>query len=170
MQQCQCRQCQCRRARFGQPGRARQTVLARTGPSRGHGHFLGRSRRHPPQHRRHTGQNRALAPVPHRPSGADRHRGPTGRPPPLPPAEPGTALEIDRIVSRVGLVSLGNRQLLAAEVLGGRRVTIRIEDTTLMFFDPDTRELLRTRPNPLSWDQARTLRGARPAGPPPAPR
>jgi transposase InsO family protein len=90
-------------------------------------------------------------------------------PPPLPPAEPGAALEIDRIVSRGGLVSLGNRQLLAAEVLGGRRVTIRIEDTTLMFFDPDTRELLRTRPNPLSWDQARKLRGARPAGPPPRP-
>jgi hypothetical protein len=90
-------------------------------------------------------------------------------PPPLPPSEAGTALEIDRIVSRGGLISLGNRQLLAAEVLGGRRVTIRIDDTTLMFFDPDTRELLRTRPNPLSWDQARTLRGARPAGPPPRP-
>jgi hypothetical protein len=90
-------------------------------------------------------------------------------PPPLPPAQPGTALEIDRIVSRGGIVSLGNRQLLAAEILGGRRVTIRIDDTTLMFFDPDTRELLRTRPNPLSWDQARKLRGARPAGPPPRP-
>lgn len=38
-----------------------------------------------------------------------------------------------------------------------------------MFFDPDTRELLRTRPNPLSHDQARRLRGARPAGPPPRP-
>ena len=33
------------------------------------------------------------------------------------------------------------------------RVAIRIEETTLMFFDPDTRELLRTRPNPLTWDQ-----------------
>ena len=38
-----------------------------------------------------------------------------------------------------------------------------------MFFDPDIRELLRTRPNPLTWDQARKLRGARPAGPPPRP-
>jgi hypothetical protein len=38
-----------------------------------------------------------------------------------------------------------------------------------MFFDPETRELLRTRPNPLSYDQARKLRGARPAGPPPRP-
>jgi hypothetical protein len=64
---------------------------------------------------------------------------------------------------------LGNRQLLAAEVLAGRRVSIRIEDATLMFFDPDTRELLRTRPNPLSWDQARKLRGARPPAHHPGP-
>jgi hypothetical protein len=45
----------------------------------------------------------------------------------------------------------------------------RIEASTLMFFDPDTRELLRTRPNPLTYDQTRTLRGARPAGLPPRP-
>jgi len=90
-------------------------------------------------------------------------------PPPLPPAEPGSALEIDRLVARGGTVSLGNTIVLAAEILAGRQVTIRIEDATLMFFDPDTRELLRTRPNPLSWDQARKLRGARPAGPPPRP-
>jgi hypothetical protein len=32
-----------------------------------------------------------------------------------------------------------------------------------------TRVLLRTRPRPLTWDQARLLRGARPAGPPPRP-
>ena len=38
-----------------------------------------------------------------------------------------------------------------------------------MFFDPETRVLLRTRPSPLTWDQARRLRGARPAGPPPRP-
>jgi len=38
-----------------------------------------------------------------------------------------------------------------------------------MFFDPETRELLRTRPSPLTWDQARAMRGARPAGPPPRP-
>ena len=90
-------------------------------------------------------------------------------PSPLPPAQPGAALEVDRTVSRCGLVSLGDKQLLAAEILGGRRVTIRIEAATLMFFDPDTRELLRTRPNPLTYDQARRLRGARPAGPPPRP-
>lgn len=77
-------------------------------------------------------------------------------------------MEVDRTVSRCGLVSLGNRQVLAAEILGGRRVSIRIEDVTLMFFDPDSRELLRTRPNPLTPEQARTLRGARPAGRHPA--
>lgn len=90
-------------------------------------------------------------------------------PSPLPPAQPDAALEVDRTVSCGGLVSLGEHRLLAAEILSGRRVSVRIEAATLMFFDPDTRELLRTRPNPLSYDQARKLRGARPAGPPPRP-
>ncbi len=90
-------------------------------------------------------------------------------PSPLPPAGPDAALEIDRTVSCGGLVSLGEHRLLAAEILSGRRVSIRIDAATLMFFDPDTRELLRTRPNPLSYDQARKLRGARSAGPPPRP-
>ena len=36
-----------------------------------------------------------------------------------------------------------------------------------MFFDPQTRELLRTRPNPLSPAEVARLRGARPAGPSP---
>jgi hypothetical protein len=87
-------------------------------------------------------------------------------PSPLPPAQPGAALEVDRTVSPGGLVSPGKYRLLAAEILSGRRVSIRIDDATLMFFHPDTRKLLRTRPNPLSYHQARTLRGARPAGPP----
>jgi hypothetical protein len=59
--------------------------------------------------------------------------------------------------------------VLAAEILGGRRVTIRIDDTSLVFLDPETRELLRTRPSPFSYDQATRLQGARPAGPPPRP-
>ncbi|MGH8837490.1 MAG: integrase core domain-containing protein, partial [Actinomycetes bacterium] len=90
-------------------------------------------------------------------------------PPPLPPPEKSTAVEVDRTVARNGIVSLGGRQVLAADILGGRRVSIRIERQTLQFFDPDSRQLLRTRPNPLSSDQARRLRGARPAGPPPRP-
>ena len=47
---------------------------------------------------------------------------------------------------------------------------VRIEPQTLMFLDPDTRELLRVRPNPLTPEQALRLQGARPAGPPPRPR
>ena len=60
--------------------------------------------------------------------------------------------------------------MLAAEILGGRPVIVRIEPQTLMFLDPQTRELLRTRPNPLTPEQTLRLQGARPAGPPPRPR
>ena len=72
-------------------------------------------------------------------------------------------------MSKDGLVTLGGQMLLAAEILGGRKVGIRIEPATLMFFDLDSRELLRTRPNPLSHDKIIRLRGNRPAGPPPRP-
>jgi transposase InsO family protein len=91
-------------------------------------------------------------------------------PPPLPLEHDGAALEVDRAVNNSGLVSLAGRQVLAAEILGGRPVIVRIEPTTLMFLDPDTRELLRVRPNPLTADQTLRLQGARPAGPPPRPR
>lgn len=46
---------------------------------------------------------------------------------------------------------------------------IRIDDETLSFFDPSSRELLRVRPNPLTSEEVRRLRGLRPAGPPPRP-
>jgi transposase InsO family protein len=90
-------------------------------------------------------------------------------PSPLPPAAGTQAVEVERPVSRGGLVSLGNHRLLAAEILGGQLVGIRIEPATLMFFDPATRVLLRTRPNPLTPPETARLRGARPAGPPPHP-
>ena len=90
-------------------------------------------------------------------------------PAPLPPSEDGQAIEVERPVSRGGLVCLGPHRLLAAEILGGQLVAIRIEPATLMFFDPLTRVLLRTRPNPLTAAQVARLRGARPAGPPPRP-
>ena len=38
-----------------------------------------------------------------------------------------------------------------------------------MFYDLSTRELLRTRANPLTAEQTKGLRGVRPAGPPPRP-
>ena len=44
---------------------------------------------------------------------------------PLPPAGPGAAVEVDRTVSATGIVSLGQHGVLAAEILGGRRVSIR---------------------------------------------
>ena len=79
-------------------------------------------------------------------------------------------IEVDRAVNNSGLVGLAGKQVLAAEILGGRPVIVRIEAQTLMFLDPDTRELLRVRPNPLTHEQAIRLQGARPAGPPPRPR
>ena len=90
-------------------------------------------------------------------------------PSPLPPLEDGAAVEVDRCIGSGGITSLGGQVVLAAEILAGRRVGIRIEPETLMFFDLQTRELLRTRPNPLTPDQVTRLRGNRPAGPPPRP-
>ena len=90
-------------------------------------------------------------------------------PAPLPGIEDGTALEVERVVSNTGLISLASKQILVAERLGGIAVGVRIEEQTLLFFDITTRELLRTRPNPLTREQALQLRGVRPAGPPPRP-
>jgi transposase InsO family protein len=91
-------------------------------------------------------------------------------PPPLPsPDTDGAAIEVDRVVSTAGTISLLGRPVLAAEILAGQRVTVRIDGTALAFFDPHTRELLRTRPSPFTYAQATRLRGARPAGPPPRP-
>ncbi len=86
------------------------------------------------------------------------------------PAGDGVAFEVDRVVNNSGLVGLGGHQVLAAEILGGRQVGIRIDDETLSFFDLSSRELLRVRLNPLTRDQVQRLRGLRPAGPPPRPR
>ena len=67
-------------------------------------------------------------------------------PPPLPPAEPGAAVEVDRVVNKTGIVSLAGRQILAADILGGRPVSIRIDQTTLTFFDPATRSCCEPGP------------------------
>jgi len=81
----------------------------------------------------------------------------------------GGVVEVERVVSRGGTVNLGGQVILAAEILGGRQVGVRIEGAVLLFFDLDTRELLRTRPNPIPQGKAMNLRGARPVGPPPRP-
>jgi hypothetical protein len=51
--------------------------------------------------------------------------------PPLPAVERGDggAIEVDRTVNHTGLVGPGGRPLFAAEILRGRRVSIRIETT-----------------------------------------
>ncbi|MFG2063852.1 IS481 family transposase [Micromonospora sp. NPDC048871] len=100
-----------------------------------------------------------------------RQGGRPAGPSPLPldtAGRPGV-VEVDRTVNRDGKVSLGQHVVLAAEILAGRRVGVRIDPTTLAFFDLETRQLLRTRPNPLTPQQIIGLRGARPAGPPPQP-
>ena len=89
--------------------------------------------------------------------------------PPLPAPEQGEAVEVDRVVSRAGTVSLGHHVVLAAEILAGRQLGVRLETSLIMFFDLDSRELLRTRPNPLTSQQIQRLRGIRKAGPPPRP-
>ena len=59
---------------------------------------------------------------------------------------------------------------MAAEILAGCRVGVYIEEgAPLLFFDPETRELLRSRPNPLQPGQAAKLQQARPVGPVPRP-
>jgi transposase InsO family protein len=96
-------------------------------------------------------------------AGGGRNAGPA----PIASLRAGAAVEVDRTVARNGVVSLGQHLVLVAEVLGGRRVSVRVEQNTLLFFDPDTRDLLRIRPNPLTAAEVAKLRGARPAGPPP---
>jgi hypothetical protein len=40
-------------------------------------------------------------------------------PPPLLPAEPGAAIEVDRIVNKTGIVPLAGRQILAGDTQAG---------------------------------------------------
>lgn len=79
-------------------------------------------------------------------------------------------VEVERTVSTGGTISLGARVVLAAWMLAGRRVGVWIEnDAPLLFFDPETRELLRTRPNPLKPGEARRLQRRKPVGERPRP-
>ncbi len=63
-------------------------------------------------------------------------------------AEDGAAIEVDRAVNNSGLVCLAGRQVLAAEILGGRPVIVRIEPQTLMFLDPDDARAAARPPQP----------------------
>lgn len=83
-------------------------------------------------------------------------------------AEGHPAVEIDRIVSTIGIVSLASRGLCVGSHLAGQRVTLRLDGITAQVMDGE-RTLLRTLRCPLPITACRRLRGARPASPPPTP-
>ena len=90
-------------------------------------------------------------------------------PSPLPTVEPDGPhlVELERTLGSAGFVSVGSHRIPVSERRAGMRVGIRIDGATLTVFDPQTRELLRTHPNPLTPEQVMKLRGGRPPGPPP---
>ena len=69
----------------------------------------------------------------------------------------GEAVEVDRVISPAATFALGGHVLTASTLLAGRQVGIRIEPAVLLLFDLDTRELLRTQPNPLTEPSAGRL-------------
>jgi len=117
-----------------------------------------------------------LKTVPSRLSTVDlaRLRADGARPAGPPPARPspgllasGGTVELDRLVHAQGAVVLANRQIPVGMPLAGRRVTLRLEPTLLHVIADG--KLWRTLPVTLPPDQRARLRGARIAGPPPAP-
>ncbi|GAB3852232.1 hypothetical protein GCM10027610_080150 [Dactylosporangium cerinum] len=90
-------------------------------------------------------------------------------PPPLPaaPVQPGTAVEVDRLVNATGLIGLAGRQHPIGSQFAGRRVTVRLDQALMQLADQGV--LLRSLPNPLSPTDMTRIRDARPAGPAPAP-
>jgi hypothetical protein len=87
-----------------------------------------------------------------------------------PPADLSDAVETERTLGSAGYIQLAGHRITVAERRAGMRVGIRLAGSTLAVFDPDTRELIRSHPNPLTPTQVITLRGAHPAGPAPTPR
>ena len=79
-------------------------------------------------------------------------------PPPLPLEPTAPRSRSTGRSTAAGSSRLAGHQVLAAEILGGRPVLIRIEPATLMFLDPETRELLRTRSNPLTRAESSACR------------
>jgi transposase InsO family protein len=111
------------------------------------------------------------------------HGGRKAGPPPLPSAHDTAALEVDRIVNNCGLVSLAGKQLLAAEILSGRQVSIRIDQATLQFLtltpascsapaptrSPTTRPASSAAPGPLGRPRGRPPNRSGCSGEPAAP-
>jgi hypothetical protein len=87
---------------------------------------------------------------------------------------PGTSGKLAECIRRSCLILVCPSQLLRHTQKqihtdeSGRRVGSDVEEgAPLRFFDPETRELLRSRPNPLRPGEASTSQQARPVGPVP---
>ena len=80
----------------------------------------------------------------------------------------GAAVEVDRTVNALGIVSIAQQQLSVSSVLAGQRVTIRLEPRLAHVVLGDG-TLWRTIAFTLPAGKLARLQGARPAGPPPTP-
>lgn len=102
---------------------------------------------------------------------AARGAQPAGDPPAATRARPRDGVvEAERTIARAGTISLGSHVIHVADSLAGRRIGIWIEDDApLVFFDPATRAILRTRTSPLAAGEQHTLRWTQPAGERPRP-
>lgn len=76
----------------------------------------------------------------------------------------GGAVEVDRTVNRVGIISLGCRTFQVGSPLAGRRVTLRVEGDLIHVVADGV--LVKTMPSPFTPERRVTLAGCRPAGPP----
>ena len=115
--------------------------------------------------------------VPSRLSEVDlaRLRRTDGRPAGPPPSGPfpGTlaasrCVEVDRLVTAVGGISLGNQYILVGSPLAGQRARIRLDGQLMHVLTQDGR-LWRTLPCPIPPGQRHRLQGVRLAGPAPLP-
>jgi hypothetical protein len=115
--------------------------------------------------------------VPSRLTGADlaRLRLSGARPPGPPPAGPAPGalaasrcVEVDRLVTATGGITLGNQLILVGSPLAGQRARIRL-DGQLMHVITQDGVLWRTLPCPIPPGQRHRLQGVRLAGPGPLP-
>ncbi|MEU4540275.1 integrase core domain-containing protein [Streptosporangium sp. NPDC023825] len=93
--------------------------------------------------------------------------GPAGPAPVCDASQHRPAIEVDRLVSSIGVVSLAGDALCIGAHLAGQRVTLRLDGITAQVMDGG-RTLLRAVRCPLPITECGRLRGARRAGPPPA--
>ena len=114
----------------------------------------------------------AFAPVGDRPGRARRARAVAAAgPPPMPAVAPGTAARSrsNAPSTPTGWSASAAGRCWPPRSSPGGGSAIRFDGATLMSTTRTPASLLRTRPNPLTPEQASRLRGARPAGPPPMP-